>query len=85
MKANEAPEKIYLTSNENGTHYYTESQPFERKYVEYTHTDAFIEKAMKFLYDYNRNMVKKHGSRAVLGCSEFTINVYDFRKYMEGK
>ena len=51
MKANEAPEKIYLTSNENGTHYYTESQPFERKYVEYTRTDAFIKKACEWLSD----------------------------------
>ena len=48
MKANEAPEKIYLTSNENGTHYYTEDIPFERKYVEYIRTDVFIEKALKW-------------------------------------
>ena len=45
MKANEAPDKLYFTSNENGTHYYTEGIPFEREYIEYTRTDAFIEKA----------------------------------------
>lgn len=45
MKANEAPEKLYFTSNENGTHYYTEGIPFEREYIEYVRTDAFIEKA----------------------------------------
>lgn len=48
MKANEAnkaPEKIYFTSNENGTHYYTEGIPFEREYVEYVCKDVFIKKA----------------------------------------
>jgi hypothetical protein len=54
-------------------------------FVEYVPVNAFIEKACEFLYDYNKNMVKKHGARAVLGCSEFTINVYDFKKYMEGE
>lgn len=41
----EAPEKIYFTSTENGTHYYTEGMPFERESIEYVHKDAFIEKA----------------------------------------
>lgn len=83
MKAN-APEKIYIDdpTGEFDDHW---SIYQNNDSIEYIHTDAFIEKAMKFLYDYNRNMVKKHGSRAVLGCSEFTINVYDFKKYMEGK
>lgn len=83
MKAN-APEKIYIDdpTGEFDDHW---SIYQNNDSIEYTHTDAFIEKAMKFLYDYNKNMVKKHGARAVLGCSEFTINVYDFRKYMEGK
>lgn len=49
MKANEVPEKIYLTSNENGTHYYTEDIPFERKYVEYIRTDVFIEKVSTWI------------------------------------
>lgn len=44
----EVPEKIYFTQTENGTHYYTEGIPFERKYVEYISKDAFIEKAEKF-------------------------------------
>lgn len=83
MKAN-APEKIYIF--ENPVLDFTKlSVKQSDEDIEYTRTDAFIEKAMKFLYDYNQNMVKKHGARAVLGCSEFTINVYDFRKYMEGE
>lgn len=51
MKTNEAPEKIYLTSNENGIHYYTESQPFDRKYIKYTRTNALIEKVSDWLKD----------------------------------
>lgn len=49
MKANEAPETIYFTSNENGTCYYTEGIPFEREYIEYICKDAFIEKACEWL------------------------------------
>ena len=49
MKANEVPEKIYLATNENDTHYYTEGIPFEREYSEYTRTDAFIKKVINFL------------------------------------
>lgn len=44
MKTN-APEKIYLCTDENGVRYFTEGIPFERKHIEYTCTDAFIEKA----------------------------------------
>lgn len=52
MKANEAPEKLYFSATENGTHYYTEGIPFEREYIEYTHTDAFIEKACEWLEEH---------------------------------
>ena len=49
MIANEAPEKIYFSANENGTYYYTEGIPFEREYIAYTRTDAFIDKACEWL------------------------------------
>ena len=55
MKANEAPEKLYFSATENGTHYYTEGIPFEREYVEYIRTDAFVEKAEKWLGEYLMN------------------------------
>jgi hypothetical protein len=48
MKAN-APEKIYFSSIEDGTHYYTEAIPFEREYIEYVRKDAFIEKASEWI------------------------------------
>lgn len=42
MKANEAPEKLYM----NWVNY-----PLEEMQVEYTRTDAFIEKACSILKD----------------------------------
>ena len=54
-------------------------------FVEYVPADVLIEKAEQFLYDYNQKQVLKHGARATLGCGEYTINVDEFRKYMEGE
>ena len=79
MKAN-APERIWIDPTNdipklNGH--------IDKDSVEYIRKDAFIEKATQFLYDYNQKQVLKHGARATLGCGEYTINVDDFRKYME--
>lgn len=86
MKAN-APEKIYLEKVypdngilPNGLNY--NQSPDD---IEYTRTDAFIEKAAEYLYNYNQKQVLKHGARATLGCGEYTINVDEFRNYMKGK
>ena len=81
MEANEIPEKIYCGNNGHGNLSYS-NQLFPNA-VEYTRTDAFIEKATQFLYDYNQKQVLKHGARATLGCGEYTVNVDEFRKYME--
>ena len=75
----EAPEKVWI----NKDHAVYFQPPKSGEYLEYTRTDAFIEKATQFLYDYNQKQVLKHGARATLGCGEYTINVDDFRKYME--
>ena len=79
MKANEAPEKIYFSSNENGTHYYTEGIPFERDYVEYTRTDAFIEKAAKWI----ELSLKYYSEGGKLISTDKMIE--DFREYMKGE
>ena len=55
------------------------------KDIEYTRTDAFIEKACKFLYKYNKKQVQKPSPKATLGYSGHTINVDEFRKYMKGE
>lgn len=78
MKVN-APEKIYI---DGCSSFACETNDDN---IEYTRTDAFIEKATQFLYDYNQKQVLKHGARATLGCGEYTINVEEFRKYMKGE
>ena len=86
MKANEAPEKLYI---ENRKILYSCLTAYTNKRydndIEYTRTDAFIEKTAEFLYNYNQKQVLKHGARATLGCGEYTINVDEFRKYMKGE
>ena len=76
MKANEAPEKIYL----NWVNY-----PLEEMQVEYTRTDAFIEKACEFISlnaaDYID--VTHKGGIEHLALQERFID--EFRKYMEGE
>ena len=54
MKANEAPEKIYLyPSDRCGEEYEAEwgDKPWGEDYVEYTRTDAFIEKVWDWIED----------------------------------
>ena len=83
MKANEAPEKIILSADrETGTLYdeWVIKDLTDNIKIEYTRTDVFIEKACEYWYQYNRDIVKTHGTKAVLGC---TVNVEGFRKYME--
>ena len=43
MKANEAPEKIYISPNTEESTYYVSNQ--YNRLIEYTRTDAFVEKA----------------------------------------
>ena len=91
MEANEAPkskfvypDKLYARCKDNKTLDMSYA-PQDLEAVEYTRTDAFIEKAAEFLYTYNQKQVLKHGARATLGFGEYTINVDDFRKYMKGE
>lgn len=46
---------------------------------------ATIEKACKWLFKYNQSQAHKHGAKALLGVLDFTVNVEDFRKFMEGE
>ena len=61
MKANGAPEKLYLL--QNGFVSYCRNTDED---VEYCCTNAFIEKATQFLYDYNQKQVLKHGAGQLL-------------------
>ena len=55
MKANEAPKNLYF--NQHTAQYNHERRNDDD--IEYTRTDAFIEKAMKFLYDYGKETWRK--------------------------
>ena len=70
----EAPEKIYFTQTENGTHYYTEGIPFERNYIEYIRKDAFIEKVSTWFA--NRYQVNSYLD---------ADDIEDFINYMKGE
>ena len=75
MKANEAPEKIYISSNTfNISEYATKVLTTKyRDNIEYTRTDAFIEKVCSWL---------ENNLQGIVGGS---IYIEDFRKYMEGE
>ena len=78
----EAPERIYFSSIEDGTHYYTEAIPFEREYIEYICKDAFIEKACEFLSklsNYNEGFIYPSHS----GVIDSFVN--NFKAYMKGE
>ena len=72
MKANGVPEKLYLLSN--GLISYCKNTDED---VEYTRTDAFIEKAAEYLMDYEFNDSPTIADRRK--------RVDEFRKHMKGK
>ena len=82
MKASEAPEKIYFEVNNNLIGLYDSailgmfSVKKNKTAIEYTRTDAFIEKVVKWLDD---NAVKYWGTDAV----DNGMMIYDFKKAMK--
>ena len=80
MKANEAPEKIWvheLVANELDV-------PLKEYHIEYTRTDAFIEKALAYLQD------KFYFNNVFYGIVSTDFNAMeemyeDFIKYMKGE
>ena len=74
------PEKIYLYPYSTDGIYEVETKPLEGT-VEYTHTDAFIEKACKKLekcmYDNLMFQGRLHRKEVI------EIFIEDFKKYME--
>lgn len=83
MKANEAPEKIYVHVKRNRVLKEWNSQWIGVNDVEYTRTDAFIEKAEKYLTEKFINDV------CVLAMGGVSINfapaISNFLKYMKGE
>ena len=73
MKAN-APEKIYLTSDEKNSYVFTQKRS-DGMGVEYIRKDAFIEKAAEYLMEYEFNDSPTIADRRK--------RVEDFKKYMK--
>lgn len=83
MKSVEAAYKAYPLTDDYMNHPETNAKRvgFQLGY-EQCEKDL-IDKACEWLYQWNRNQVEKHGSKAIIGCNDFTIPVSDFRKAME--
>lgn len=80
----EAPEKIYLyPSDRAGEEYEDEwgTFPWGEDCVEYTSTDAFIEKAVEWLENHNDYIDVKDGNVTYFDMGKC---VEDFGKYMKG-
>ena len=73
MKANEAPEKLYIDSREHWRKSWTAfTTKAKGDDIEYTRTDAFIEKACEWL----RNYLEITGKELL---------IEDFKNYMKGE
>lgn len=81
MKTNKAPEKIYLTENPitEEPDYMWFSQRTCDNDIEYARTDAFIEKACKWIKD---NITYIHPRK---GTEECMFNLITFKDYMRGE
>ena len=74
-----APERLYLSKNIYSTYLYQVPDPDDDTAVEYTRTDAFIEKACEWL--------KENGGSYWMDDYDLPTDdlVSDFRDYMEGE
>ena len=77
MKANEAPEKIYIHPDIGGREFLRPwlHRPANNESVEYVRKDAFIDKACEYLMEYEFN------DRPTI--ADRRKRVEDFKKYME--
>ena len=81
MKANEAPEKLYLSKNIYSTYLYQVPDPDDETAVEYVNIDAFIEKAVEWLKSHSENdYVEYHMGVTIMHKDKF---IKDFRDEIE--
>ena len=79
-----APEKLYLSKNIYNTFLYQVPDPDDETVVEYTQTDAFIEKACSWLKNHYRDyMYNPTGKRLEAFFGGDMCN--NFEDYMKGE
>lgn len=85
MKPNEAPEKIYLHPDIGDKEFIRPwlKRPFNENSIEYTRTDAFIEKACEFLAN-GAHIPLWEGYNGTFGCDTAKL-VQNFKNYMKGE
>jgi len=89
MKANEAPEKLYISDYGSEVRYNWHPERLAVKDIEYIRTDAFIDKACEFFEEYIKEEDCKFGSsewtelRAEYESLDSFIRA--FKNYMEGE
>ena len=77
MKANKAPEKLYFGESDKGIlDIYSDKESNDE--VEYTRTDAFIEKACEWIKDNGSHYIDIVNGQLILKKDI----IKDFRKYM---
>ena len=82
MKANEAPERLYLSETIYSTYLYQVPDPDDETAVEYTRTDAFIEKAKEgFCKAMCQGKPPRNTCTSLGTCKEYD----DFVNYMKGE
>ena len=83
MKAN-APERLYLSETIYSTYLYQVPDPDDESAVEYTQTDAFINKACEWLKE-NADMYETFDSESKSYYMDKDKLVEDFKEYMTGE
>ena len=84
MKASEAPEKIYIYPYSTDGIYEVKTKPLEGT-IEYTRTDAFIEKATEWLKESITNNPECNRIISKKGVITMGLLIEDFRTYMKGE
>jgi len=84
MKANEAPEKLYVELCSDGV--YAHTREWENSdNIEYVRTDAFIEKAVKWLKQFITNNAECNRIISKKGVITMGLLIEGFKNYMKGE
>lgn len=85
MKANEAPDKLYLSKNIYSTFVYQTPNPEDETEVEYVRADVLIEKFVKWLKESITNNPECNRILSKKGVITMGELIKDCREYMKGE